>query len=791
MTLKRTLLFFTVFLLWLGFGVSTASPSKTSVEAPLEKVTLQLKWLHQFQFAGYYAAKMKGFYQEEGLDVEIKQRDIYQNNIQQVIDGEAEYGVSDGILLLYQARNEPVVIVSPIFQHSPQVFITLKSSGIDSPYKLEGKNIAFYHKDTDGFPLLAMFEELGVKHNLNRMVIKADPESLIRGEIEAYPGYLSNEPYVLQKAGHEINLIRPLNYGIDFYGDMLFTSKTEVNNHPERVERFKKATLKGWQYALEHKEEMAQYIQKTLGSEKTLAHLLYEANAIEEIIAARSVPIGTLDMGRLQFMQNLFRKHGLIQTRLDLKEGIFTPQKKTIQYTQQEIDWIKKHPTVRVAIDREWAPIEFVDENNQFKGISADYLNYLSRKTGIEFLPTKTLDWSQAVNQMKSGQLDMYSAVISTQERRQYTRHTTAYLKFPMVLATQQGVPFIGNMNRLKNNVVAVAKNYASHEKMKQQYPNIELLLVKTPKEGLDAVAKGEAFAYIDNIAIISYLIQTHNLSNIQITGETPFKADISMAIRKDWPELHSIIEKTIQGMNEATKNALSEPWLKVSYKKEFEWQTILMIIIPLGLVLIVFLVYNRNLKSINSRLVTAQTRLNESNKKLEKLSITDHLTKAYNRSYIDTIMQNEQHRAERYNTSLSLLLFDLDDFKKVNDTYGHMVGDEVLIKSVDWIHSIIRESDTLGRWGGEEFVLICPNTNLQQAINIAEKIKNGVQLINFSQGFTQTMSVGIARLHKNESIEHWIIKADTALYQAKRQGKNQVVCDQEPVEIQDDRYLA
>lgn len=91
-----------------------------------EKITLQLKWFHQFQFAGFYAAKEKGFYKDVGLDVEIKQRDLKFNNIEQVINGEAQYGVADSILLLYRAKGEPVVLVSPVFQHSPSILYTTK-----------------------------------------------------------------------------------------------------------------------------------------------------------------------------------------------------------------------------------------------------------------------------------------------------------------------------------------------------------------------------------------------------------------------------------------------------------------------------------------------------------------------------------------------------------------------------------------------------------------------------------------------------------------------------------------
>lgn len=300
----------------------TADPAQVATPpSNLEEVTPQLKWSHQFQFAGYYAAQLKGFYQDEGLDVTIKPRDRYQNNIQQVIDGEAEYGVSDSVLMLYQARNEPVVMIAPIFQHSPQAIVTLKSSGIDTPYKLHKKSISFYKDDTDGFPLLAMFEQLGIQPNLDRMVKKTGPQPLIRGEIDAYPCYLSNEPYLLEKMGYELNVFRPQNYGVDFYGDILFTSRAEATQNPERVERFKRATIKGWYYALNNKKELAQYIQTALGSTDSLEHLLYEADVIEEVMGAKSVPIGTLNVGRLQFMHKLFEKHDLIEKNLPLKRA--------------------------------------------------------------------------------------------------------------------------------------------------------------------------------------------------------------------------------------------------------------------------------------------------------------------------------------------------------------------------------------------------------------------------------------------------------------------------------------
>lgn len=231
-----------------------------------EKVTLQLKWLHQFQFAGYYAALEKGYYDEAGLDVQIKERDIGKDNVKQVVDGEADYGVADSILFLYKAKKEPIIIVAPIFQHSPNVLISLKSTGLDSPYKLENKKIIFYKKDVDGFGILAMLKSIEIKPKMLRMKDGDAHKEILSKKADLFAGYLTNEPFYFRQLGIDINIINPANYGFDLYGDMLFTSTKEAKTNPKRVERFKQASIKGWVYALEYKEEIIQLIKNKYAS---------------------------------------------------------------------------------------------------------------------------------------------------------------------------------------------------------------------------------------------------------------------------------------------------------------------------------------------------------------------------------------------------------------------------------------------------------------------------------------------------------------------------------------------
>ncbi len=164
----------------------------------LDKVSVQLKWHHQFQFAGYYAAIEQGYYREEGLEVTLKDRNPAINNIDQVLEGKSQYGIADSVLLVYLAQKKPVVIVAPIFQHSPNVLIALKSSGIDSPYKMIGKRISMYPNDVDGLAFLAMLYETGVtKKGFIRLETHFDLNELTSKEVDVHHGYATNEPFDL------------------------------------------------------------------------------------------------------------------------------------------------------------------------------------------------------------------------------------------------------------------------------------------------------------------------------------------------------------------------------------------------------------------------------------------------------------------------------------------------------------------------------------------------------------------------------------------------------------------
>ena len=162
--------------------------------------------------------------------------------------------------------------------------------------------------------------------------------------------------------------------------------------------------------------------------------------------------------------------------------------------------------------------------------------------------------------------------------------------------------------------------------------------------------------------------------------------------------------------------------------------------------------------------------------KRAEALAITDRLTGLYNRLKLDEVLMYEIVKTKRYHTALSLIIIDVDHFKSVNDTYGHQVGDTVLKEVANILRTVSRGSDVVGRWGGEEFLIILPNTNLAGALVAAEKIRTAIEEHSFSVAGKKTASLGVSEFLVEETEDAFIERADQALYRAKTGGRNQVV---------------
>ncbi len=288
-----------------------------------DRVALQLRWYPQFQFAGFYAAVERGYYEEAGLDVVLQSYRPGVDVIDEVAEGRAQYGLAGPELLLAWHHGAAIKVLAAIHQHSPNALAVLAESGLNTPHDLAGKRLMMSPKSE--MDIWAMFLREGIGLGSLQLTEPTwDLEELIDGRVDAMAVFLTNTPFYLMKRGVSFRLIRPVTYGVDFYGDCIFASSSEVRDHPGRVKRFLAASLRGWQWALEHPEDAARIVMDVYGSDKTLEHLLFEAEAMRGLMLPHLVDLGHMSRGRWERMAQIFSEMGLIPVDLNL-DGFLYP----------------------------------------------------------------------------------------------------------------------------------------------------------------------------------------------------------------------------------------------------------------------------------------------------------------------------------------------------------------------------------------------------------------------------------------------------------------------------------
>lgn len=175
----------------------------------------------------------------------------------------------------------------------------------------------------------------------------------------------------------------------------------------------------------------------------------------------------------------------------------------------------------------------------------------------------------------------------------------------------------------------------------------------------------------------------------------------------------------------------------------------------------------------VGYRLIENHEKMSE---EIKRLSEEDYLTKLYNRRKIHEVIENEISRSKRYNSTFAVILLDIDNFKNTNDSFGHNTGDKLLVEISNIIRRTIRESDISSRWGGEEFLVFCPQTTSDGAFALAEKLRLNIEQYEFEDVGYKTASFGVARIEHGDSVQSLIHRADEALYSAKKSGKNMVM---------------
>ncbi|KFN21211.1 diguanylate cyclase domain-containing protein [Aeromonas bestiarum] len=300
-----------------------------------DQIVVQLPWQHQFQFAGYYAAQFKGFYRDAGLNVALRAATPQTNVVNEVVSGNAQFGISGSDLLLARAAGRPVVVLAAMLQHSPLVLLSLERPDILHPSDLAGKRLML---EPGSRELQVYLGRHAQPQSWTRLPYEQGLQALLTGQVDAISAYSTTEPFYLAQLGIPYRVFSPRDIDFDFYGDNLFTSEHELAGRPERVYAFQQASLKGWRYAMENPEEMISWIMENYPSGYGREQLEFEARETRELMQPDLIEPGYMQPERWQQIARTYLEAGLLSSLPDLERFLYNPDRERMRQQRQLFD---------------------------------------------------------------------------------------------------------------------------------------------------------------------------------------------------------------------------------------------------------------------------------------------------------------------------------------------------------------------------------------------------------------------------------------------------------------------
>jgi PAS domain S-box-containing protein len=298
--------------------------------------------------------------------------------------------------------------------------------------------------------------------------------------------------------------------------------------------------------------------------------------------------------------------------------SVQTPTSNTVinSLTGKERAWLREHPVIHVVQDPNWPPVEFADERGEPSGMAGDYLNIIEQRLGVKFKRVRNLSWQEAYARLKRWEIDMTTSVAMTPERMEFWAFTKPYMKIPVVIVAHADVTYIADMRELVGKKVAVVEGYAVNDWIPRDFPEIQLVRVKTVQEGLKALQREEVFAYIENMLVVGYYMAKLKMTNLKIAGETPYINAQCMAVRKDWPILAGILDKAFDSIAEIERNDIYKKWLPIRYEHGFNYSLFWRALAIFAVIILGLIVWIRKLSREIRHRKKAEAALIESEKK-------------------------------------------------------------------------------------------------------------------------------------------------------------------------------
>lgn len=767
-------------------GLGLICDVKAADSEPLEKIRLQLKWHHQFQFAGYYAAIEKGYFRAEGLEVELIEGKPGLSPVAELLSGNADFAIDSPAALIKRQQGQPIVAMAAIFQHSPAVILTLPERLLNSPHTLKGKKIMLT-PDTDPESMAMLIGE-----GIDMQAVTIVPHNwgiadLLANRVDAQTAYMTNEPFLLQQEGRAATLIRPIDYGIDFYGDCIFTTELEIRSHFKRFEAFRKAVQKGWLYAMSHRLEIAELIRSKYSQDTPLNKLLFEANAMLDLIQPEFVEIGHMNPARWEHIADMFVQLGMMPANYNLDGFLYEDLRNTIitekqRYIRAVLIAVTICGLVSIIV---WFGLIFFNRKlaNQVRIRTASLT--ASEQNFRAFFELASVGVAQV--DVHSGQflkINKKYADIVGYALEELQNITFAEITHPedienqwskMRLLTQEQAHEFTIEKRYvkKNGTIVWALLTVSPLWSTGQKPDFILAVIrditarKNAEERLVFAAKVfensiEGIVVTDADGIILHV----NKAFSTITGYAPEEA-IGQNPKMLKSDKHSSAFYTDMWNRMISEGQWSgEIWNRRKTGEAYpEWLTISAI---------------RNEQGKITNYVSIFHDISQNVKQQEALRYQaehDALTELPNRVLINDRLKNALEKIKRSENKLALLYLDLDNFKHINDAFGHPAGDDLLMRLARRFSHQMRAGDTIARVGGDEFLILLSdveNINIASsiAVRLIECLEEPFHHADIEYFITASVGVTIAPDDGNDPVT-LIKNADIAMYRAKNLGKN------------------
>ena len=433
---------------------------------------------------------------------------------------------------------------------------------------------------------------------------------------------------------------------------------------------------------------------------------------------------------------------------------------------------------VTYCVDPNWMPYEAIREGIHI-GISAEYIKLIGNLADIQFELVPTESWEQTLEFAQSGKCMTVALLNSSPSRKQYLDFTIPYFEAPNVLVAREGTPMLQGYAGVGARLVGAVKGYRHAEYLARYYPDLNVRYVESEAQGLKLLSEGAIDVMVGSLLSVNATMNSLKLKNLVITGYAEPYDSMGLGVNQRYSEaLLPILNSAISDIPESRRVDIYKRWNNVKVINRSSVSNVL--IIALAMIVVAGCVawrmktvntYQGQIRRKNDELEVLQSALLEKNRTLEFLSNHDGLTGLYNRNYMMHKAEEEVSRYQRFHSSASLIVLELHNIQEIQKREGLRITEDMMKAFSRICLSTVREVDVVGRWSAEQFVVICPQTQVEQAKVLAERLVERLSVDDSLNAYHIQVAVGLAVIKENDSFTEWFDRSVGALYQSKRRG--------------------